>query len=47
MGVDLRGDNLLLNPRQQLLCFGQRHTQVGDIARTVRRLTAIMSKLRD
>jgi hypothetical protein len=36
MDVDLRGDNLLLNLRQQLLCFGQRHTQVGDIAKTVR-----------
>jgi hypothetical protein len=36
VGVDLRGNNLLLNLRQQLLCFGQRHTQVGDITKTVR-----------
>ena len=33
--ADLRGDDLLLNERQQLLPFGQCQTQVGDIAETI------------
>jgi hypothetical protein len=28
------GDNLLLNLTQQLLCFGQRDPQVGNITKT-------------
>jgi hypothetical protein len=32
----LVGDNLLLNLTQQLLCFGQRHPQVGNITKTIR-----------
>jgi hypothetical protein len=34
--VGLRGSNILLNARQQLLRFGQRQTQVGEIAKTIR-----------
>ena len=36
MGGGLIGDNLLLNLHQQLLCFGQRDTQVGNITKTIR-----------
>jgi hypothetical protein len=35
MRVGLLGDKLLLNAHQQLLRFGQRHTQVGNIAKTI------------
>jgi hypothetical protein len=34
--VGLRGNDTLLNARQQLLRFGQRQTQAGDIAKTTR-----------
>jgi hypothetical protein len=34
--VGLRGDDLLLNTRQKLLRFGQRQTQMADIAKTIR-----------
>jgi hypothetical protein len=34
--ADLRGDDLLLHARQQLLAFGQCQTQVGDILKTTR-----------
>ena len=36
MLVGLRGDDLLLNTRQKLLRFGQRQTQMADIAKTIR-----------
>jgi hypothetical protein len=36
MGGSLIGDNLPLNLHQQLLCFGQRDTQVGNITKTIR-----------
>jgi hypothetical protein len=36
MRVGLLGDKLLLNSHQQLLRFGQRHTQVGNITKTIR-----------
>ena len=36
MGVGLLGDHLLLNSHQQLLRFGQRDTQVGNITETIR-----------
>jgi hypothetical protein len=36
MGVGLLGDNLLLNLPQQLLGFGQRHAQVGNLTKTIR-----------
>jgi hypothetical protein len=32
----LRGNDFLLNLHQQLLGFGQRQTQVGDVANTIR-----------
>jgi hypothetical protein len=35
MDGGLIGDNLLLNLHQQLLCFAQRDTQVGNIAKTI------------
>jgi hypothetical protein len=35
-GGGLIGDNLVLNLHQQLLRFGQRQTQVGDVAKTIR-----------
>jgi hypothetical protein len=34
--VSLCGNDILLNSRQQLLRFGQRQTQVGEIAKTIR-----------
>jgi hypothetical protein len=34
--VGLRGNDLLLNLRQQQLRFGQRQTQIGDLTKTVR-----------
>jgi len=34
--VGLRGDDSLLNTRQKLLRFGQRQTQMADIAKTIR-----------
>jgi hypothetical protein len=34
--VGLRGNDLLLNLRQQQLCFGQRKTQIGDLIKTIR-----------
>jgi hypothetical protein len=34
--VGLRGNDHLLNSRQQLLALSQRQTQVGDIAKTTR-----------
>ena len=36
MGVGLLGDNLPLNLPQQRLCFGQCHTQVGDVTKIIR-----------
>jgi hypothetical protein len=33
--AELRGDDLLLNARKQLLSFGQCQTQVGDILKTI------------
>jgi hypothetical protein len=36
MGGGLIGDNLLLDLHQQLLRFGQRDTQVGNITKTIR-----------
>jgi len=36
MGGGLIGDNLLLNLHQQLLRFGLRHPQVGNITKTIR-----------
>jgi len=36
MGAGLRGDNLLLNLHQQLLRFGQRHTQISNITKAIR-----------
>jgi hypothetical protein len=36
MVVGLRGYDLLLNTRQQLLGFGQRQTQLPDLAQTIR-----------
>jgi hypothetical protein len=36
MDVGLLGDNLPLNLPQQLLCFGQCHTQVDNITETIR-----------
>jgi hypothetical protein len=35
VAVDLRADDLLLDPRQRLLPFGQCQTQVGDIIKTI------------
>jgi hypothetical protein len=35
MAVDLPADDRLLNPRQQLVPFVQRQTQVGDILKTI------------
>jgi hypothetical protein len=34
--VGLRGNDLLLNLRQQELRFGQRQTQFGDLTKTIR-----------
>jgi len=36
MAAGLRGNDLLLNLLQQLLRFRQRHTQVGNITKTIR-----------
>ena len=47
MIASLRSDNLPLNLHQQLLGFGQRDAQVGNITKIIRRLIAITSKLRD
>ena len=35
MMVGLRGNNLLLNFRQQQLRFVQRQTQIGDLIKTI------------
>ena len=35
MGGGLIGDNLLLNLHQQLLRFGQRDAQVGNLTQTI------------
>jgi hypothetical protein len=44
--VGLRGNDLLLNLHQQRLRFGQRQTEVGDLAKTISgRLIAITSRL--
>jgi hypothetical protein len=45
--LGLRGDSLLLNARQKLLRFGQRLTQMGNIARPSGRLTSTTSEPRD
>jgi hypothetical protein len=34
--VGLRGNDPLLNLRQQQLRFGQRQTQIGDLTKTIR-----------
>jgi hypothetical protein len=34
--VRLHGNELLLNLRQQQLCFRQRQTQIGDLTKTLR-----------
>jgi hypothetical protein len=36
MGVNLLSDKLQLNLRQQQLRFGQRQTQIGEVANTIR-----------
>ena len=36
MVVGLRGDNLLLNLRQQQLPFGQRHSYISDLTKIIR-----------
>jgi hypothetical protein len=35
MGGGLIGDNLLLNLHQQLLRFGQRDAQIGNLTKTI------------
>jgi hypothetical protein len=42
--VGLHGNDLLLNLHQQQLRFGQRQTQIGDVAKSSGRLIAITSK---
>jgi hypothetical protein len=45
--VGLRGNNILLSARQQLLRFGQRQTQIAISPRPSGRLISITWKFRD